>query len=203
MVDDVSTFLRHLDAVGISGSERVTRGWPHIGAVLADAALQPGRKYEKQVRRRVHGLMSAWPDAATTRGLLARLVRDDLAQALNWNGPRRVGKVEPMARVLEKHGVNDVTEFREALQDSTRRTPLRADLGQVWGVGRKTLNYLHILVGDNDVVAIDSQITSVARDAGITSLSVAHLEHVVTEAARQRGWRPGDLDAAIWQYTQA
>lgn len=141
-------------------------------------------------------------DAATTQGLLTRLASEDLRQALNWKGPKRVGKVEPMARVLWSHRIDDVPGFRETLRDPVRRAAVRSDLDGVWGVGRKTLNYLNILVGDSDAVAIDARITSVARAAGITRLTPAYLEDVITEAADRGGWRPGVLDAAMWKHTQ-
>lgn len=198
---DAQLLLDHLDRQGITGADAVTRGWDHMGALLTDAALQSGRRYKTQVLPRVRNLIAAWPDANTTTGLLRRLDTDDIGATLPWNGPRRLAKIPAMATVLQQHKIETVPELASALA-GPERDVLRAELGALWGVGPKTLNYLSILAGDAHVVAIDVQVRAVARAAGITDVTTSHLETVLHEAAAIRGWRAGDLDAAIWDSTQ-
>ena len=198
---DAQLLLDHLDREGITGAGVVSRGWDHMGGLLSDAALQSGRRYKTQVLPRVRNLIAAWPDADTTTGLLRRLDSDDIGATLPWNGPRRLAKIPAMATVLQQHNIETVPQLAAALAGPNREV-LRAELGALWGVGPKTLNYLSILAGDAHVVAIDVQVRAVARAAGIADVTTGHLERVLHEAAAMRGWRAGDLDAAIWGSTQ-
>lgn len=121
--------------------------------------------------------------------LLDHLDREDITGA------------EAVTRGFQQHNIETVAELAAALA-GPERDVLRAELGALWGVGPKTLNYLSILAGDARVVAIDVQIRTVARAAGITDVTTGHLESVLHETAAIRGWRAGDLDAAIWNSTQ-
>jgi hypothetical protein len=103
-----------------------------------------------------------------------------------------------MATVLELHQVETIDDFRAALTDPERGMVLRKDLDRVKYVGSKTLDYLEILVGIS-AVAVDSRLTRVTKDAGIERTDYDHLAAVIRAAAADRGWRPGDLDAALWR----
>ncbi|MFB9165010.1 hypothetical protein [Arthrobacter psychrochitiniphilus] len=46
--------------------------------------------------------------------------------------------------------------------------------------------------------SVDIRIKRWVIDAGILDLLYSHISNVIHEAGRTRGWRPGDLDAAMW-----
>ncbi|MGF9663176.1 hypothetical protein AAIH25_15065 [Arthrobacter crystallopoietes] len=192
--NDAALLLAHLDSIGVDGSEQVARGWNHIGAVLVDAALQRQRNYARVVEPRVRLIKDTWPDADTTSGFLKRMDNEDLARTIKWNGPSRIRQIEQVADVLSKHDVETVGDFRAGLENGGLRTALK----RVKYVGPKTLDYLEILVGISSV-AVDSRILKITRAAGMTSTSYDHIAEVIRAAADQRGWRHGDLDAALWR----
>ena len=195
---DAEKLLAHLDALGVTGAEQVNRGWGHTGAALVDAALQRQRNYEKVVRPAAEAVKDAWPDAKTTSGLRKRLQAYDLGDVIRYQSPSRVLQVEQMAAVLANHNVETMDDFRDMLSDQQRRSTLRKDLGDIKYVGPKTLDYLEVLAGLSSV-AVDSRLMRVTKAAGIDRTDYDYLAAVIRAAAADRGWRPGDLDAALWQ----
>lgn len=195
---DAAQLLAHLDSIGVTGSERVSRGWGHMGAALVEAALQRQRNYKSVVLPAAQAVKEAWPDAETTSGLRKRMQDHDLGKVIKYRSPSRILQVGQMAAVLESHKVETIDDFRQMLSDQQRGPVLRKDLDGVKYVGSKTLDYLEILVGISSV-AVDSRLTRVTKAAGIERTEYDHLAAVIRVAAADRGWRPGDLDAALWR----
>ncbi|BDZ44044.1 hypothetical protein GCM10025865_33880 (plasmid) [Paraoerskovia sediminicola] len=202
--DDAAKLLTFIDEQRIAvETSSGAPAWNHMGAVLADAAIQPLRLYRSWVKPRVVALRNDWPDAATTEGLQARLATDDVAAALkNLDSPRRTAKIPALAQVMADHNIDTVAELRTQLADPDTRTPLRRDIRKVRDVGPKTVDYFDRLAGLPEGVAIDSRLRAVAAAAGIENTGYDHLAAVIRAAAKQRGWAPADLDAALWRYGQ-
>ncbi len=93
-----------------------------------------------------------------------------------------------------------MVELRVTLGDHAKRAVLREALAVVRHVGPKTLDYMDILSGISTGVAVDVRIRRVVQAAGIEDLSYGHVAAVIRAAAAGRGWRAGDLDAALWQF---
>ena len=204
LASDTTKMLHFIDSAKITVSPRGGEpAWTHMGALLADAALQPRRKYSSWVVPKVVSLRDAWPDAATTKGLLVRLESDDLAEALGGvDAPRRITKIGALAAVLDRARIQDVLELRSHLAAPETRPQTREALRQVRDVGPKTVDYFDRLVGLPDGVAIDSRLRAVARTAGIENTSYDHLAAVIRTVAGERGWEAADLDAALWSFGQ-
>lgn len=196
--DDAKRLLDHLDAIGVDGGTRVVRGWNHIGAVIVDATLQRRQRYAVTVLPRVRDLINMWPDAETTDGFRRRIASGDLAKVIRWDGQQRLDQISQMADVLAQQAIETVADLASAFADSERRSTTRKSLRTVPQVGPKTLDYLDILCGSSDSVAVDVRVRAIVGAAGIADLSYNHLSAVIQTAASARGWRPGDLDAAIW-----
>lgn len=64
----------------------------------------------------------------------------------------------------------------------------------------QTVDYLAILTGSTEHVAVDSQLRVFVRDAGVRASDYDEVRKVITDAAADRGWDPGALDAAIWAH---
>lgn len=198
--DDGARLLEFLDANGIDGGQETIRGWDHVGAVIVDAVLQRQRKYEAVVRPRVIKLKNAWPDASTTTGMRRRIETGTLGDTIAWRGSSRLEQISELTTVFERAGIETVDDLRERLTHPESRDALRAQLRTVKYVGPKTVDYLDILVGLPSGVAIDSRIRKVTSAAGIADDSYAHLAALVREVASEKGWRAGDLDAALWAH---
>jgi hypothetical protein len=197
---DAAKLLAFMDAHGIDGSSEVTRGWGNIGAIIVDAALQRRQNYERTVKPRVTCLVAAWPDAETTTGFRKRLKTGQLSAVIKWPSPNRLAQIEDMTCVFEEQDIETVEDLRGRLNDNVQRAVLREALGDVRHVGPKTLDYFDILSGISTGIAIDVRIRRVISAAGIEDLSYRHISAVIRAAAYIRGWRPGDLDAALWQW---
>lgn len=197
---DTEKLLAYMDSLGVDASKRRTRGWDSIGAIVVDAALQRRQNYANTVKPRVAALAAAWPDAETTTGFRRRLNTGKLSEVINWPTPGRLAQIDHITNVLEHDdiAIDTVQELREHLKHPAKRTALRKALRAVRHVGPKTLDYFDILSGIPTGVAIDLRIRRVAKAAGIDNLSYDHLAAVIREAARRRGWRPGDLDGTLW-----
>jgi hypothetical protein len=202
VTDDAQALLAYVDAHSIDVAP-TRRGWTHMGAIIADAALQRRQRYASTVLPRVRALQAAWPDAATTTGFLARIrAGGDLHAVLSWKGVDRIDQIVAMATVLE-HLEIDTSEQLGLALGGEGRAAIRHAFGRVRHVGRKTLDYLDVLTGSEDAVAIDVRVRHVAGKAGIKDLTYAHLASVVRAAAAIRGWAASDLDAALWAHGDA
>ena len=102
--------------------------------------------------------------------------------------------------MFERQGIDTVLELRDTLGEPAKRAVLREALGRVRHVSPKTLDYIDILSGISTGVAVDVRIRRVVQAAGIEDLSYGHIAAVIRAAAAGRGWRAGDLDAALWQF---
>lgn len=198
VLTDAQLLLTYLDRLGVDGGTEIARGWTHMGAVVVDASLQRRQRYVATVLPRVSHLVAVWPDAKTTDGFRRRLNTGELARVIRWNGQQRLVQIEQTTTVLESLQIKTVHDLSAALSSPDRRDPVRTALRAVSFVGDKTLDYFDILTGKADGVAIDVRVRRVARAAGITTTAYWHLSSVIRHAAAARGWRAGDLDAAIW-----
>ncbi|SDO47090.1 hypothetical protein SAMN05428965_4087 [Geodermatophilus sp. DSM 45219] len=194
---DAVLLLRHVDAVGLVVEER-TRGWDHMGAVICDAALQPRCSYRRVVEPRVRRLVAAWPEATTVSRFSARLETSDIGATLPWRGPTKLRVISDLTDALARADVETVPDLRGALADPAGG--LRSTLRTVRRVGPKTLDYLSILCGSSEHVAVDVHVRGFVRDAGVDVATYERYGAVVRAAARLRGCSPGALDAAIWQH---
>ncbi len=197
-IDEAAThLLRHVEACGIEVTER-TRGWQHMGALICDAALQPRTRYRTVVEPRVRALQAAWPDADTVSRFSDRLKTSDIGAQLRWRGPRKLRVIQELTATLHGEQVETVADLRRRLAEEDGQ--LRSRLRQVGRVGPKTVDYLSILAGSPDHVAVDVHIEGFVQEAGIPPQTYDGCVAVIRRAAAMRGWSAGDLDAAIWDH---
>ena len=68
--------------------EKKVKGPPveHVGAIIADAVLQKGHRWETHVKPQVERLRCNFPEAATISGLLRLIDSVGAQELLNWKG---------------------------------------------------------------------------------------------------------------------
>lgn len=191
--------LAYADSVALEPRTEA-RGWTHMGAIICDAALQPRSKYKTTVRPRIRRLIEVWPEADTVTRFRMRLQTDDISEALRWRGPTKLKVIRDMSETLDQAGVDTANELRLGLAESDTGQGLRSRLRAIHRVGPKTIDYLSILSGSLDHVATDVHVRGFMTLAGVPPLSYQNCVEVIRRAATMRGWRPGALDAAIWDY---
>jgi|tagenome__1003787_1003787.scaffolds.fasta_scaffold20975376_5 hypothetical protein len=170
----------------------------HVGAIVADAALQAGLNYRTVVKVRIDRIVQDFPEAATLSGMFNVIASIGVAEFLRWHHNTKVSRFVCVAELLRDEGVNDFHQLRTWLQNPACRQKLRA----IHGVGPKTVDYLCGLVG-LDFVAVDRHIRSFASDAGITAADYDFLQTVVSYAADLLGVSRRHFDASIWTYVSS
>jgi len=171
------------------------RKYNNIGATLADAVLQRNNNYERNVRHRVKRIRTIYADAKTLSDLKRLLLHTTPQEFLDWKGPQRAKTFLELIALLDNEKVDTEEEFRLWLLHDENCEKLRA----IRFVGRKTINYLKLLVG-LDVAAIDIRLRRFVELAGIGKLSDERCQDVIHRAADLMKWDRADLDHSIWQY---
>jgi len=167
----------------------------HVGAILADAALQAGLNYRTVVKVRVDRIVQDFPEAATLSGTFNAIASIGVADFLRWRHHTKMSRFICLAELLRNEGVDDFHQLRTWLQNPACRGKLRA----IHGVGPKTVDYLCGLVG-LDFIAVDRHIRTFASDAGVTEVDYDFLQIVVSYAADLLGVSRRHFDASIWTY---
>jgi hypothetical protein len=167
----------------------------HIGAILADAALQAGLNYRTVVKVRIDRIVQIFPEAETLSGTFDAIESIGVADFLRWYHHTKVSRFVCLAELLRNESINDFHQLRAWLQNPACREKLRA----IHGVGPKTVDYLCGLVG-LDYIAVDRHIRAFASDAGVTTADYDFLQIVVSYAADLLGVSRRHFDASIWIY---
>lgn len=195
----VEAILAAVDRLDIQPGVDV-RGWPHMGAIICDAALQGGLRYKTVVYPRIARLVRTWPDATTTSRFAAHLETDNLSEALNWTWDPKLAVIRAMTTLFQQHGIERPADLSARLDDPATSLALAEELTSINGVGPKTVDYLGTLAGSSAHVAVDRHMHALAVEAGLPGLTYGNLKAAITEAALLRGWTPGSLDAGIWKH---
>lgn len=179
-----------------------------MGAILADAALQRRARYKSVVEPRVRALFAEWPDTVTvsvfsSRIAVASSTGRPLAAVIQWRGLVKLQVIDDLVAAATCLGIETADDLKNHLTDPDLRDVAEGRLNQIFGVGRKTIDYLARLAGARDRVAVDLHLRNFASAAGVTDLTDRHLQSVYCQAALQRGWPEGALDRAVWEYGEA
>ncbi|MDV2477648.1 hypothetical protein F8M49_23775 [Rhodococcus zopfii] len=199
---DVDRLLVHVNVVGLEPTE-VTRGWPHIGAIICDAALQRQARYQSTVRPRVEKLIAIWPDADTLSGFRERMASEDLSSVLDWRGQQKLHVIDLLTETFHAAGIQTVTDLASILADDERGRAFRNALRRIRFVDPKTVAYIAVLAGSSQYTAVDVHIRRFVRDAGIEYWKDYDRVSELVAAAAKYGCSTGALDAAIWDYMSA
>lgn len=167
----------------------------HVGAILADAALQAGLNYRTVVKVRIDKIVLEFPEAATLSGTFKAIASIGVAEFLQWRHHTKLSRFVCLAELLRNEGIDDFHELRTWLHNPSGREKLRA----IHGVGPKTVDYLCGLVG-LDFIAVDRHIRTFASDAGVKAADYYFLQTVVSYAADLLGISRRHFDASIWTY---
>jgi hypothetical protein len=173
-----------------------TAGYEHMGAVITDAVLQPGVSYHKVVVPKVNRLLERYPQARTTSAFAEVLARNGPEKVLGWRGGHKPEIAVALTELLRTAGVETVADLREWAHGAAPR----AELMQIRGVGPKTADYLALLAGRTDLVAVDQHLMTFLKDAGISPASYTEAKTILVAAAARMQLSPAALDHSIWQY---
>ncbi|MCC7369452.1 MAG: hypothetical protein IT306_13575 [Chloroflexi bacterium] len=169
--------------------------YEHMGALICDAGLQPGVNYLNVVWPRIENLMKAHPSAATTSGFLCVAMEHGLGQILSWSGSKKLQTIAVLTELLHRHGVETVSDLRVWLSNPQHLEELAA----IVGIGRKTVDYIQLIVG-LPAVAVDVHIAKFVEQAGINASEYQDIQDLIVRTAALMGISSAVLDHSIWMY---
>ncbi len=196
--DDADRLVRYARQVGLVITSDADPCYEHVGAILVDGVLQAGFNY-RTVRGRALAFRDAYPQAGTTRGLLALGGAPALGAILNFTG-RKPARVLAVARYLDSRQPS--VQTWQQLAEFLTVPDHRADLLDIPGIGPKTYDYLGILVG-LDRIAVDVHLIGFAVLAGVNDLGYTPLRSAYEAAADRLGCARRALDRAVWRHMRA
>lgn len=187
----------YVRSLGINCNFQV-RTREHIGATLADAVLQAGLNYRTVVAPRIERIVSCFPEAKRTTGALQLVDCIGVHDFLAWRNPAKPERFMRLLRLFKDEAIETEEDIRAWLVHDKNCSIV----GQLHGIGPKTIDYLQILVGC-DSVAVDRHVRRFVSAAGITLTSYDAIRIVVCDAAKILAVASNSLDAAIWAYMSA
>lgn len=169
--------------------------YDHMGAIIAEAALQAGINYEHVVRPRIEALLASHGEQKTTGEFQRLLMALGATTLLSWRWDRKINTIIDLTRMFMAEGVDTVEDlYQWMLQEGSRER-----LKQVHGVGDKTADLLKIVVGI-PASAIDRHIYNFLAQAGVPAASYQEAQETLNTAADLMGVSHSALDQSIWQY---
>lgn len=169
--------------------------YDHVGATLANAVLQANNNYERNVRPRIKRIRMEYADDTSLEDLKRLLSKIGAQKFLRWNGTRKPQTLLALVDLLWREGVNTEDDLRRWLQKADSRDKLL----KIRFVGRKTADYLRILVGLDDE-AVDRRLLDFLEQAGLGRPTYEHAKEILRQTADFLGINRAFLDNSIWRY---
>jgi hypothetical protein len=183
---------------GLSDFSIVTEfdgNYRHLGATIADAALQANMRYETHVRPRIRRIRTNFPTAATLSGLKKTLTEKTTSRFLDWGGMDRVRRFDDIVDLFSSEGIETEDDLRGWLLNEKNLVKL----AMIKGIGPKTLDYFMILTGIQ-TCAIDRRLLDFLRQANIEVSSYDEAKAVINLTADIMRVQRAFLDHSIWEY---
>lgn len=167
--------------------------YSHMGALLTDTILQAGLNYRHVVIPRVENLLREFPEATTTISFLEILQAYGASTILRWKHPLKPTRLKSLTIFLVDEGVYTVAGLANWVVIPTHA----ARLGQLPGIGPKTLSYIQNLAGVEEV-PVDRHVRRFVESAGVRCDTNEEIRRVLKEAASLLGISCRTFDRAIW-----
>lgn len=175
--------------------EDVATGYDHMGAVLVNAALQAGIRYETVVWPRVEALLATYPDAKTTSAFQRVLMIEGAPNLLDWSLDRKINTLVDTTQFFVAEGIETVDDLRAWLLQPHNIQRLKT----IHGIGPKTADYFKILAGI-PTSAIDRHLYTFLAQAGVEVNGYDEAQSVIRATADLLNIDERTLDYSIWSY---
>lgn len=189
----LADYLKSLD--GFDLVNRIDGNYCHMGATIVDAILQAGINYDAVVRPRIKRIREAYPAANTTSGFWKLLQEKGSKTVISWKDDEKPNRVVRLTEFFLKKRIETEQELREWIADESNRSRLL----ELPGVGRKTVDYLKILVGFQ-TAAVDRHSYALLAEAGIQTSGYEEAREVLNLAADIFGTERAFFDHSVWRY---
>lgn len=182
-------------SLSVDNSRNMTNN--NMGATIIDGILQSGLRYDTVVKPRVDKFKNEYREVKTTTQFYELINTKDLSEIINMKG-QKIDRIISLVKFLKNERVETEDDFYEWL---SKKDNLLA-LSNLKGIKGKTIEYLKILTGHKDTVAVDVRlrkfISMCCDDMEITSDNFAR--EILMRVSEKLRVEPATLDFSIWSY---
>lgn len=184
----------HAVSLGAMNAPRYRRPCAtHLGAMMADAVLQPGLNYRTVVYPRIKRIIKEFPETSTLIEVCKVIESDRLSDFLSWTHSEKLNRFCELALYFDEKEVNTV----DTLCRQIGCKHFRSGLLDIVGIGPKTVDYISCLSGI-DTIAVDRHIIKFAHEAGVNLNNYEHLRTIFSYAADLLDIPRRNFDSWIW-----
>lgn len=176
--------------------KKIDGDYHHMGATICDAVLQAGVNYKNTVEPRIDRLVKNYPEAKTSSTFATLIKKEGISKVLDWkDGTRKPNTIKEMIRLFLEEKIEREKQLAEWLKNDKNVQKLQA----IKGIGDKTVDYLKILVGFENM-AVDRHMKAFLKKAGIHFNSYQEVKEILQSCAVHLNEKPQLLDHSIWKY---
>jgi hypothetical protein len=168
--------------------------YTHMGAILADTALQAGLSYSTVVQPRIERLLRTFPAAVSITGLCKDLSETSASVFLNWTHPEKVERFVNLVEACSSASVDTIWDFQEWVV--TRIAA--AALGSIRGIGPKSVDYLRMLAG-HSAVPMDRHLFRFIAMAGVRTNNYYVAQRAFIDGCVLAGLDPDYAERELWR----
>lgn len=177
--------------------EPITQRTPyyHMGATITDSILQAGLSYRYVVYPRVLKLLTKFSDYTTTCDFIILMKVVPLTELINWEKGQKLKRIQDLSWFLFNDGIENEDQLAAWLNVNENIDRL----GQINGIGPKTIDYLRMLSG-NQAIAIDRHLFGFLKLAGIPNRTYEEANLIYSKASEMLGMSKYEMDRKVWLY---
>lgn len=196
---DISTSYNY--AVGDSFSLSIdnTRNLTNnnMGATIIDGILQAGLNYKNVVKPRVDKFKNEHRTVKTTTDFYNLISTNDLSELINMKG-QKIERIHTLVKFLKNEKIETEDDFYTWLLNNDNLLAL----SNLKGIKGKTIDYLKILTGHKESIAIDSRLLNFIKICcpDLDNMTYEFAKELLMKTAKNLRVDPATLDFSIWTY---
>jgi hypothetical protein len=172
-----------------------SRAYDHLGALLADLALQAGMNYDHVVRPRVNSILVRFPKTKVLTGLRIAIGEVGAEAYLQWRGQEKIGLFQALLGLMRGNGLETVEDLSLwCVCGDTKATLLSLPR-----FGPKSFDYLRLLCGVESI-PLDRHIVRFLQLTGLDcpSMEYAEMQEILLAACRLISLEPYKAERGLW-----
>ncbi|MBS4057531.1 MAG: hypothetical protein KGZ82_09465 [Bacteroidales bacterium] len=196
---DISTSYNYATGDSFSLSVDNTRNLTNnnMGATIIDGILQAGLNYKNVVKPRVDKFKNEHRDIKTTTQFYDLLSTKDLSELINMKG-QKIERIHTLVKFLKNEKIETEDDFYNWLSDKDNLLAL----SNLKGIKSKTIDYLKILTGHKETVAVDIRLLNFIKLScpDLDNITYEFAKELLMKTAKKLRVEPATLDFSIWAY---
>lgn len=192
----VANFVNTLPDFEVTSHARAC--YSSMGAVLIDAVLQAGLSYNCVVAPRVRYFLQHYPTVNNSSDFLECLRAHGAERVLRWTHSEKIERLIDLTEFFVSEGIETVENLFDWIVERDKREVLLT----LHGIGRKTVDYLAMLVGVPSI-AVDRHLRKFIRAAGVDVDDYDDNRRIAEIAADLLQAPRSAFDYAVWSYVSA